>query len=928
MRSDDRGSEGMPRWVPPVVFAVTTVALLWPALHPSSTLGATDILAFGTPYRESFAVERPAGNPLQSDQMVQLAFVAEFWEALRDGDLQLWEPDVAAGVPLFTTVYNRLLAPWNLVYAVVPAPWGATAAMALGVFAGQAGTYLLARRLGLGRAGAMLAGVAYGISGPVTAALLRIHEVLVFPWWLLAIHGAATALRRRGAWVAAVAVATAATWLSGFPSGALFASYGAVAFAVVVAWSRRTPQPTGGLRPAAVATVRRLTPVATAMLLGLGLAAVQLAPTFTFLAQTPALDRSLPLGHRSPLAVLASAVSGRFLGAYQDGDWWLPAANASNPVEASYTMGAVALGLLVLLAAGWGRGRRRHVETLLARYFLPVCLVVLAGVFVAGPILAVLHALPFVAGNLLGRSRFLVAMGVAIGAGLALDRMLARRGDAPRHPMPTTVRTQAAVVAAAVGAGVVAGAWSAYRQDQISAVAVDLIVPAVALGVAAAALWAPRLTTPVRATVVTGALAGELVWGSFGFTPGAPADLFYPQSPAFDVIEDEVGPGGLWRFVGYRSHVLPSHAAAYLDLRDVRAEWPQVTPYVELIRTVDPEIRSNVTTAIMRSVFTDAFQAQSPILDAMAARYLIAAPRDAPLGQGASKSAPVTAAATPTEVVLPAPPGGVLRAARIPLRLPSDCDTGWVELEVGGQTSRRLLRTASEATIFAFPDLRVAPPVRATLRATHCPVGLRSGSVGTIAPDLTAELELEHVGRWVVYRRVDALPRVALARRVVRIDDPQRRLDALAERPPGAPVIVSGPLAPTRTSFAAGTARLAVDDPDRVVVDVAASGRGWLVLRDVAAPGWHAEIDGRPTPIVVTDHAFRGVEVPAGRSQVVFSYRPRTLVIGAWVSAGSLLAVVLLATSRWWVRRRAGARPGPPIAAADRPDRRLRDRRR
>ncbi len=62
----------------------------------------------------------------------------------------------------------------------------------------------------------------------------------------------------------------------------------------------------------------------------------------------------------------------------------------------------------------------------------------------------------------------------------------------------------------------------------------------------------------------------------------------------------------------------------------------------------------------------------------------------------------------------------------------------------------------------------------------------------------------------------------------------------------------------------------------------------FLVLADTYYPGWVARIDGRPAPIVRTNHAFRGVIVPAGTSSVFFSYEPRLL----WVlDVSSLIAI-------------------------------------
>lgn len=62
--------------------------------------------------------------------------------------------------------------------------------------------------------------------------------------------------------------------------------------------------------------------------------------------------------------------------------------------------------------------------------------------------------------------------------------------------------------------------------------------------------------------------------------------------------------------------------------------------------------------------------------------------------------------------------------------------------------------------------------------------------------------------------------------------------------------------------------------PDRIELDVVAKQSGVLVLADADYPGWEAEIDGRETPILRANLAFRAVAVPAGAHRVVMRFRP------------------------------------------------------
>src|SRR6185503_19527041 len=61
-----------------------------------------------------------------------------------------------------------------------------------------------------------------------------------------------------------------------------------------------------------------------------------------------------------------------------------------------------------------------------------------------------------------------------------------------------------------------------------------------------------------------------------------------------------------------------------------------------------------------------------------------------------------------------------------------------------------------------------------------------------------------------------------------------------------------------------GSARLVVDEPERMVLDVVALRPAVLVVADSFLPGWEALVDGVPADIRPADIAFRAVALPAG----------------------------------------------------------------
>ncbi len=89
-----------------------------------------------------------------------------------------------------------------------------------------------------------------------------------------------------------------------------------------------------------------------------------------------------------------------------------------------------------------------------------------------------------------------------------------------------------------------------------------------------------------------------------------------------------------------------------------------------------------------------------------------------------------------------------------------------------------------------------------------------------------------------------------------------------------------------------GTTKILEDFPERVVVDARMDTAGMVVLADLWDKGWRAQVDGQVTPIVIVNHAIRGVVVPAGQHRVVFRYAPDSVRIG-WMISGAALAVGL-----------------------------------
>ena len=148
-----------------------------------------------------------------------------------------------------------------------------------------------------------------------------------------------------------------------------------------------------------------------------------------------------------------------------------------------------------------------------------------------------------------------------------------------------------------------------------------------------------------------------------------------------------------------------------------------------------------------------------------------------------------------------------------------------------------------------------------------------------------------HAGKVTVSRLRQALPRAWVAPGAVILADGEARLRHMRSStfdPRRQVVIDRVPKAPSPTGTGFAPARIVQYETERVVVDL--PGRdGYLVLADTQAPGWQARVDGVAREILLANHVFRAVAVTAGETSVEFDYRPRTVVVGAWVSGVAVL---------------------------------------
>jgi len=103
---------------------------------------------------------------------------------------------------------------------------------------------------------------------------------------------------------------------------------------------------------------------------------------------------------------------------------------------------------------------------------------------------------------------------------------------------------------------------------------------------------------------------------------------------------------------------------------------------------------------------------------------------------------------------------------------------------------------------------------------------------------------------------------------------------------------VVGLKTPIRGGDGSVTRRSRSSDTDTWAVD--APQGGFLRVSANYDEGWHATVDGRPTPVRLADGIFRGVVVPPGRHTVRFHYASADAHHGLWISGAAILVLGVL----------------------------------
>jgi hypothetical protein len=196
-------AHSLPRIVDFLLLALIPFLYFYPAV-----LG-TVILAPGDGWAQNFPVRALAA------------------QILAKGALPIWNPFIFGGMPLMASVYGGAFYPPNWLFLLFPAKLAMNAVVITTYHLALFGTYLYSRRIGIDRAGALVAAIAFSYGGFMInhlAQTSRIAAAAWLPWVLLAIESLARAegSRARCRWMALGACFIALQFLAGEPQMMVF----------------------------------------------------------------------------------------------------------------------------------------------------------------------------------------------------------------------------------------------------------------------------------------------------------------------------------------------------------------------------------------------------------------------------------------------------------------------------------------------------------------------------------------------------------------------------------------------------------------------------------------------------------------------------------------------------------------------------------
>jgi hypothetical protein len=522
-------SQSLPRWVPPLVFAILTLVVFRKYLlsPPGTMLIGNDTIAAGV--------------------MMRSFFVEQFHQL---GRLPLWNPYLYGGVPTIEAGSGDILYPPSFaLHMLLPLVSALAWKLILHVFLAGLCMYGCARAYGVGRVAALFAGIAWMLSANLVSLVLggqdgKMYVITLFP---AALGLLVSALERpsvlRFLWLGAVA----GLMLVAHPQVSFYAwlALGLYALASLVL-RRRDGRRMLGLR---------LAGGGLSLSIALGVALIVLLPMYRYLRDVspragPGLSFETAASYALNPEEVVNFIVPDFSGVNET--YW-----GRNPLKHNSEYGGVlvlALGIAGLISL---KGDRRRIG-----------LGIMAGLALLYALGATTPAFRLMYLTIPGLKRFrapslatfLALSALVILAALLLERILKDR-EAPEGRIATRVLAVVGGFALILGIAVQVGGagalapWNAVfgpsprlqlLEANLSAITLGGILSALWCGLAVGVLTAWRrgfIGVTGAALTLAGITAVDLLRVDAPYIQVAPYSQFFPEDPGFTALRQQLGPG-------------------------------------------------------------------------------------------------------------------------------------------------------------------------------------------------------------------------------------------------------------------------------------------------------------------------------------------------------------------------------------------------
>ena len=105
------------------------------------------------------------------------------------------------------------------------------------------------------------------------------------------------------------------------------------------------------------------------------------------------------------------------------------------------------------------------------------------------------------------------------------------------------------------------------------------------------------------------------------------------------------------------------------------------------------------------------------------------------------------------------------------------------------------------------------------------------------------------------------------------------------------------------------TATILHFEANRLAIKATSAEEGFLVVSEVAYPGWRATVDDAPADIYVANGLFRAIALPAGEHLVELRFESLPLQLGTLISLSMAMVLVVGCLLPPLVRRRRRQQP-------------------